>query len=189
VGPVRYTDGRITIRRLEVGDLEADLEAKDYEQIDWLWEPGQRASWEAMTGDEQRAHARRTLQGAQDSFGPGPKWVFAADTTSVAYVAYLDCDLANDKVPAGQANISYSAHPSHRGRGYVSAAVRLGLRFLGDHTSAEEAHIIVDAENVASLRVAAAVGAVPCERWTSEQGRVMIRHVVPVVWSVPRHGS
>ena len=177
---MRYTDGQLTIRRLEVGDLEADLEAKDDEQINWLWEPGQRETWEAMTLDEQREHARRYLQGVQDSFGPGPKWVFAVDTPTDTYVAYVDCDLANDKVPAGQANISYSAHPSSRGRGYVSGAVRLAVQFLQEHTTADEAHILVDSENVASLRVATSVGAVPTERWVNEQGRTMIRHVLAV---------
>jgi RimJ/RimL family protein N-acetyltransferase len=173
---VSYSDGRITIRPLRASDLEADLEAKDDEQIDWLWEPGQRESWESMTPEERREHARQTLQNAYDSFGPGPKWIFAVDTTSDEYVAYVDCDLANDKVPLGQANISYSAHPAHRGHGYVSRAVRLAVRFLEENTTAVEAN--VDSENIASLRVAKSVGAKPTETWTNEQGRTMIRHVL-----------
>jgi hypothetical protein len=56
--PTSYTDGRLTIRRLQVSDLDADLEAKDDEQIDWLWDPGHREAWEAMTPDEQREHAK-----------------------------------------------------------------------------------------------------------------------------------
>jgi len=52
------------------------------------------------------------------------------------YVAYVDCDLADDHVPAGEANISCAAHAGYRGRGYVSRAVRLVMRFLGDHTGA-----------------------------------------------------
>jgi len=178
VDPVSYTDGRVTIRQLEVSDLDADLAAKDDEQIDWLWEPGQREAWEAMTPGEQREHARRTLQEAHDAFGPGPKWSFAVDTASDTYVAYVDCDLANDKVPAGQANVAYSAHPSHRGCGYVSSAVRLLLRFLEEQTTATEAHILVDSENVASLRVAHSVGAVATAQWTDDSKRTMIRHVV-----------
>jgi RimJ/RimL family protein N-acetyltransferase len=173
-----YSDGHLVIRPLRVSDLDADLEAKDDAQIDWLWEPGERESWESMTPEEQREHARQTLQRAQESFGPGPKWKFAVDTTSHGYVAYVDCDLANDHVPSGQANIAYSAHPAHRGHGYVSGAVRLVVRFLEENTTAAEAHIIVDSENVASLRVARSVGAVPTETWTNERGRVMIRHVL-----------
>jgi RimJ/RimL family protein N-acetyltransferase len=178
--PTSFTDGRLTIRPLRVSDLDADLEAKDDEQIDWLWDQGHREAWEAMTSDEQREHAKRSLQRAHDSFGPGPKWIFAVDTATDDYVAYVDCDLANDKVPAGQANISYSAHPSHRGHGYVSGAVRIAVRFLAEHTDAREVHILVDAENAPSLRVARAVGATPVERWTNERGRTMIRHVLLV---------
>jgi RimJ/RimL family protein N-acetyltransferase len=123
---------------------------------------------------------KRTLQLAHDSFGPGPKWIFAVDTATDDYVAYVDCDLANDKVPAGQANISYSAHPSHRGHGYVSGAVRIVIRFLADHTDATQVHLIVDSENVPSLRVARSVGATATEQWETELGRTMIRHVLPV---------
>jgi RimJ/RimL family protein N-acetyltransferase len=92
----------------------------------------------------------------------------------------MSIDLANDKVPLGQANISYSAHPTHRGHGYVSGAVRLAVQFLEESTAATEAHIIVDSESLASLRVVSSVGAMPTETWTNEQGRTMIRHVLPL---------
>ena len=118
------------------------------------------------------------LQASHDSFGTGPKWNFSVDRSDAPYVAYIDCDLANSNVPAGDANISYTAHPAHRGQGNVSRAVRLIAQFLRDHTGAENAHIIVDAQNVASLRVALAVGATEAERWHNEHGRIMIRHVL-----------
>jgi RimJ/RimL family protein N-acetyltransferase len=176
--PGPFTDGVVTIRRLEPGDLDADLEAKDDAQIDWLWLPGERDLWEAMSPQQQRAHALRGLLERRDAFGLGPKWCFAVDAPDARYVAYVDCDLANDQIPAGEANISYSSHPAHRGRGYVTRAVRLALAFLRDHTDAPRAHIIVDAENVDSLRVAASIGAVETGRWTTERGRTMIRHRV-----------
>jgi RimJ/RimL family protein N-acetyltransferase len=185
VQPITYSDGVVTIRPLRADDIEADLAAKDDEQIDWLWDPGQRGAWEAMTGPEQRARALSTLRQAEDSFGPGPKWAFAADLVDVAYVAYVDCDLANRHAPLGHANIAYSAHPSFRGRGYVSRAVRLVFQFLEDNTSASEAHIIVDIKNGASLRVARAVGASPVQEWVNDEGRTMVRHVVVL----PRDGG
>lgn len=111
--------------------------------------------------------------------GSGPKWTFSVDAAGARYVAYVDCDLANDHVPHGEANISYSAHPGHRGRGYVSRAVRLMLEFLVDHTGCREAHIVIDSENAASLRVAAAVGASHVDHWTNKDGRIMLRHVLP----------
>jgi len=188
VPPLTYTDGVVAIRRQRPGDLEADLAAKDDEQIDWMWLPGERERWSALSPAEQRAHARAGLVANHDAFGRGPKWTFAVDAVEagVAYVAYVDADLANDGVPRGEANISYSAHPDHRGRGYVSRAVRLLLRFLADHTGAREAHIIVDARNTPSLRVAEAVGARPTGRWHDPSGHPMIRHIVPVPRAPPR---
>ncbi|MGI8794611.1 MAG: GNAT family N-acetyltransferase [Acidimicrobiales bacterium] len=180
VAALTYTDNVVSIRSLTVDDLDADLEAKDDEQIDWLWLPGQREHWEAMTVDEQRAHALSGLRQAQESFGHGPKWRFAGDVLGSRYAVYADCDLANDRVPRGQANISYSAHPRHRGHGYVSRAVRLVLRFLADNTGAQEAHIIIDPLNTASLRVARSVGAVQTDGFLDEYGTQMIRHVLPI---------
>jgi RimJ/RimL family protein N-acetyltransferase/predicted kinase len=177
---VRYSDGCLTIRSLSVDDLEMDLAAKDDEQIDWMWEPGERQRWEAMDRGEQRLHVLRYLREAQDTFGRGPLWRFAVDTDSIRYIAYVDCNLANPHVPHGQANIAYSAHPAFRGRGYVSGGVRLALRFLAERTTANEAHILVDAENAASLRVARAVGAREVGRWRNEHGREMVRHVIEI---------
>ena len=179
VPPTSSTDGVVTIRRQSPADLYIDLAAKDDEQIRWLWLPGQRERWNAMTSDEQRAHARRQLQANHDAFGTGPKWTFAVDTSDHDYVAYVDCDLANERVPAGEANISYASHPAHRGRGHVSRAVRLLLRFLRDHTGAREAHVVIDAENVASCRVATAVGARSTET-VAESDRTMVRFTRPI---------
>jgi len=180
VPPVRYSDGVVTMRPLRADDIDRQMEAVDDAQIDWLWEPGDRQKWEAMTPDQQRKHNLGYLRACQDSFGAGPKWVFAADLVNASYVAYVDCDLANVHVPTGEANISYASHPAHRGDGNVSRAVRLLARFLRDHTGAGSAHIIVDPENTASLRVAKAVGAKESERWIDEYGRTMVRHVLPL---------
>jgi RimJ/RimL family protein N-acetyltransferase len=171
-----YSDGVVTLRRQRVEDIDTDLEAKDDAQIDWLWLPGQRETWQAMSAAEQRAHALRGLRANHDAFATGPKWTFSLDTNGNDYVAYADCDLANDRVPPGEANISYASHPAHRGRGYVTRAVRLVLRFLREHTSARRAHLIIDATNAASLRVAHAVGAEPNDSRSDDRGRTLIHH-------------
>ena len=88
--------------------------------------------------------------------------------------------VANRIVPRGDANVSYTGHPAYRGQGNVSRAVRLVARFLRDHSAAGSAHIVVDARNEPSLRVARAVGAAETERWADEHGRTMIRHVLPL---------
>jgi hypothetical protein len=62
----------------------------------------------------------------------------------------------------------------------VIRAVRLITQFLRDHTGAESAHIVVDARNAASLRVASAVQAAETERWRDQHDRTMIRHILPL---------
>lgn len=177
VPPLTYGDGVVTIRSPQLEDLDADLEAKDDLQIDWMWLPGERETWSAMSPSQQRDHARCGLQRRRDAFGTGPKWTFSVDGPEAAYVAYVDCDLWSTDVPAGEANIAYSAHPRYRSKGYVSRAVRLMMQFLREQTGAREAHIIVDAENIESLHVALAAGAKPGERWVNDRGRTMIRHL------------
>jgi RimJ/RimL family protein N-acetyltransferase len=178
VPPRTYSDGTITIRSQRVGDINAELRARDSEQMRWLWSAGQRDLWDALSPTAKRSHVLRILRIHHDTFGSGPKWVFSVDVGAVNSVAYVDCDLANDHVPRGEANISYAAHPTHRGHGYVSRSVRLVLRFLRENTGAREAHIIIDERNISSLRVAVAVGAQAVERWTNEDGHTLVRHVI-----------
>ena len=178
IPPITYSDGVLTIRPPRTDDLEADLAAKDDEQIRWMWLPGEREAWEAMPPAAQREHARRGLQTRHDAFGTGPKWTFSVDTRDAVCVAYIDCDLANQHVPNGEANVAYSTHPAFRGKGYLSRAVRLLQQFLVDHTAAPRAHLLIDIDNVASLRVARAVGATERERWVDDRGSTMARHVL-----------
>lgn len=172
------TDGELVLRQQSPEDLDRQMEAVDDAQIDWLWEPGHRELWEAMSPAEQREHQRRHLETVHASFGPGPKWCFSVDTPDASYVVYIDCDLSNPHVPAGQANISYTCHPAYRGRGYTTRAVRLVCDFLRERTMASEAYIVVEPENRPSLGVARAVGAVERDRFVDEHGRTLIRHVL-----------
>lgn len=176
VPPLAYPDGVVTIRRRQLADLDADVEAKDEEQIRWLWLPWQLHAWAEMTVEQRRRHAAEVLRTNHEMFGSGPKWTFTVDTGNVRGVAYVDCDLANDHVATGEANISYASHPAHRGKSYVSRSVRLVFAFLRDHTGARTADIITDAMNTPSRRVARAVGAAEVEQWTADDGHVMIRH-------------
>lgn len=175
VPPLAYTDGVVTIRRQDPLDLDADLEAKDAEQIRWLWGPGERERWEAMSPTEQRERAARGLRANRDAFGAGPKWSFAVDNEASRCVAYVDCDLEHASAPRGEANIAYASHPAHRGRGYVSRAVRLLLRFLAEHTRARRAQLVIDHENLASLRVARALTQAEPETVVDDRGRLALR--------------
>lgn len=178
VPPRTYSDGVVTIRPLCADDLERDLEAKDDEQITWLWEPGERELWEAMSSHDQRRRALARLEHVGEDFGAGAKWCFAVDTIEESYVAYVDCDLANPHVPRGEANVAYSAHPTFRGRGYVSRAVRLVLEFLRENTGAREAHVLVDQQNEPSLRVARSLSVRETHPWINAHHVAMTRHVI-----------
>jgi RimJ/RimL family protein N-acetyltransferase len=179
VPPLTYSDGVVVLRRQHPEDIDADLEAKDDAQITWMWGPGEREAWLAMTPERQRSHALRGLVANHAAFGGCPKWTFAVDLAGGPHaVAYVDVDLANEHVPRGEANIAYSTHPAHRRRGHARRAVLLVLEFLREHTAARTAHVLVDAGNAASLRVARAAGAVETERWSDARGRPMVRHVI-----------
>ena len=181
IPPLTYTDGVVTIRRMELTDLDAHIAATEAEQMKWMWSPGEPEAWEAMTLVQRHAHTRRVLQANRDGFGGGPKWSFAVDSRSTPYVDYVDCNLANSSVPVGEVNLAYSCHPDHRGKGYVSRAVKLILRFLSEHTATRRAHLVIDRDNVASLRVAPSVGAIECESFVNERGRAMMRYVLDCV--------
>ena len=63
VPPLTYGDGVVTIRCQREEDVDADLAAKDDEQIDWLWLPGQREAWRVMTPHAQRAQVLAWVTG------------------------------------------------------------------------------------------------------------------------------
>jgi len=179
VPPLAYTDGTVTIRRPTADDAQAHTAMIDDVQIDWLWEPEHRGLWEAKSPEEQLAHQRAHLQRVHDEYATGPRWTFAIEVDG-DYVGHVDADLDNPHVSPGDANVSYSMAPTHRGRGYVSRAVRLVLRFVAEHTGAREARLVVHPDNAASLRVAQAVGATERERYVDHHGATMVRHVIAI---------
>jgi RimJ/RimL family protein N-acetyltransferase len=157
--------------------VDAHLESIDDAQQQWMWQHGERQHWEQLTSAERRTHVRAWLAANRQAFGHGPKWSFAVDAAGQRHAAYIDCDLANENVPHGEANVSYSAHPAHRGRRHVSRALRLVLHFLADHTGARELHCIVERENAASRRVAASIDASEQGQWIDRHGRAYVRYV------------
>ncbi|MEA3057037.1 MAG: hypothetical protein QOD30_2469 [Actinomycetota bacterium] len=173
VPPTAYSDGVVTIVPWRLEDVPAHVAGTDEEQIRWLW-PEHRGDWEAMSPEQRVEHVRGVFERAIAVNATGPKWSFGVHVDGTL-VGHMDCDLANEHVPNGEANISYTIWPEHRGKGYAARAARLVVDFIGDHTGAREAHVLVDPGNEPSLRVARAVGAQEVER------AAMVRHVLPVV--------
>ena len=60
--------------------------------------------------------------------------------------------------PASWSNIGYSVFPAHRSKGYASEALRLLVHRLRADGRLRSATMEVDAQNLASLRVAEKVG-------------------------------
>ena len=166
-----YTDGTVTIAPWRLDDVEAHVAGTDEEQIRWLW-PEHRDSWLAMSPAQRIEHVRGVFERAIAVNQTGPKWSFGVHVDGVL-VGHVDCDLANEHVPAGEANISYTIWPEHRGHGVASAAARLVIRFVAEHTGAREVHVLVDPRNEASRRVARSL-----EPDEVDDGGPMVRHVV-----------
>lgn len=179
VPPLTYTDGVVTIRKPTEADAEPSIVATDEEQVRWLFQPEHRMLWAAKTPMEKLEHQRAHYRRVGAAFGAGPLWFFTIEAAG-AYSGHVEANLANPDVPHGEANVSYTCTPALRGRGHATAAVRLVVDFLRDHTGAREAHIVVSAGNEASLRVARAVGAVETERYVDDAGSTMVRHVMTI---------
>jgi RimJ/RimL family protein N-acetyltransferase len=173
VPPMSYSDGVVTIEPWRLEDVAEHVAGTDEEQIRWLW-PEHRADWEAKSHEQRLEHVRGVFEQAIAVNATGPKWSFGVHVHETL-VGHVDCDLANEHVPHGESNISYTIWPEHRGKGYAARAARLVVDFVGDHTGAREVHVLVDPANEASLRVARAIGAHEVER------AAMVRHVLPVV--------
>lgn len=176
--PLSYSDGIRTIRRQRADDLARHLEAIDKEQMAWLWSHDEREAWREMRPAARRAHQLAHLRHSHDEFGRGPKWRFSLDAGDEPYVAYVDCNLAAPFLPAGEANIAYATHPRFRRRGHAAGAVRLVLAFLAECTGAARAHLVIDAENAASLAVARSLGASPEKERLDEAGRHLLHHLL-----------
>jgi len=114
-----------------------------------------------------------------EAFRTGPKWAFSIDVNEAACVGYIDADLENPRVPAGDANIAYAVHPAWRGRGIAPRAVHAVLAFVREHTAARQAHLLVEDDNTASVHVARKV-ARAVERFTDGQQRAWTRWRVSI---------
>ena len=151
------TDGVVTLRPPRDGDAATLIAGRD-EEFHRFMGPG---------SDDPRPTAVIEVDGRD-----GPE-----------VVGWVDHDdhHAHPWLTPSQCNVGYHVFAAHRGRGYAARAVRLLLDELGELGTCTEATFLVDAENVASLRVAGAVGAVEQDRPVNAEGRPQEFLVVPVI--------
>ena len=73
----------------------------------------------------------------------------------------MDADPAAAHVGPGQVNVGYNVFAPHRRKGYASRAVELLMQYLTESTLFRTAILSIDADNAASLAVAARTGFTP----------------------------
>ena len=119
----------------------------------------------------------RFLGGGSDD--PRPTAVIEVDGSIVGWVDHEGPE-AHEWLAPHQCNIGYHVFAEHRGRGHATGAVRRLLARLADEGACTEAVFLVDADNLASLHVARAVGAVEQRRRLNAQGRPQVLLVRPI---------
>ena len=139
------TDGVVTLRSPRPGDAQLLVQGRDEEFFRWLG-PGAEV--------------------------PDPVACVWVDDQLVGWVDY---DRDHDWLRPGEVNVGYYLFPAARGKGYASRAVELMLLHLGRETEHTIATLVIDPENVRSLRLARRLRFV--ERGEIEKGVLFAREV------------
>jgi RimJ/RimL family protein N-acetyltransferase len=124
------TDGVVTLRAPEPGDVEQLIAGRDEEFFKWFGE---------------------------GATGPRPVGCVWVDERLVGWVDY-DLDSDHDWLGPGEVNVGYYLFPEARGKGYASRAVELLLEHLRRDTEHSVATLLIHPENVRSLAVANRLG-------------------------------
>jgi len=143
----------------DVGDADDWSDAQDDECARWF-------GWPCRPGVERcRTHLERVANDAEpDSF----TW---AIRTPAGFAGGADL-----KLHEGRWNVSYFVHPTHRGRGIATRALRLVCGWAFDDLGLDALSTRVRAGNAASLRVLAKVGFRPTGKETGDDGHVEVLH-------------
>jgi RimJ/RimL family protein N-acetyltransferase len=124
------TDGVVTLRGPEPGDVELLIAGRDEEFFKWFG-PG--------------------------ATGPRPVACVWVEERLVGWVDY-DLDSDRDWLEPGEVNVGYYLFPEARGKGYASRAVELLLDHLDRDTEHSVATLLIHPENRRSLALAHRLG-------------------------------
>src|SRR3569832_562799 len=141
--PEKLTDGVIVLDGHVLADAQAHWEGEDAEMMRRF------DSIRKATVDEIRGAMQRWMDGRANG---GPMFAYAMRVDGVlaggSELRWLDA-------PEGALNLSYWSYPRFRNRGLIDRAVALMLKTTTTETGARQIEAHVDADNVASRRVAA----------------------------------
>ena len=143
----------------DVADADDWSDAQDNECARWF-------GWPCRPGVERcRAHLERVANDAK----PGSfTW---AIRVPAGFAGGIDLKLHEDHWI-----VSYFVHPTHRGRGIATRALRLVCGWAFDGLDLDVVSTRVRAGNAASLRVLAKVGFRPTGKETGDDGHVEVFH-------------
>jgi len=163
-------DDLIELRPLTLEDAAAHLAGEDDETRRWF-AFSRPSTIEDVVGYVQRAQAGWQTGTALRVWG-------IHDATTDVLVGSAE---ARDR-GEGSANISITVYPEFRRRGHATAALRLASSYVHEVLGLERAVAVIDADNVASRRVAERAGFVldgPAEAWEyGEPSAQMLRYVL-----------
>jgi RimJ/RimL family protein N-acetyltransferase len=139
------TDGVVTLKPPGPGDAQLLVEGRDAEFFKWI--------------------------------GPGAETPHPVACVWVGdeLVGWVDYDLEHDWLQPGEVNVGYYLFPAARGKGYASRAVELLLEHLSRASDHTVATLVIDPENVRSLRLAGRLGFT--QRGEVEKGLFFTREV------------
>jgi len=124
------TDGVVTLRAPEPGDVELLIAGRDEEFFRWF---------------------------GAGATGPRPAACVWVEDELVGWVDY-DLDSDHDWLGTGEVNVGYYLFAPARGKGYASRAVELLLEHLGRDTEHTIATLLIHPDNARSLAVARRLG-------------------------------
>lgn len=146
---IEITDEVVTLRPLRQADAAEHLAGEDTEIVRWL--SGGPSTLETVRGYIQRSEAMWSAG--------GPIFTFGIRTTNQdVLVGTIDVQLHRPYAAPGQTNLAFGLYPAWRGQGLATRAVLLAVRFLREHTEAEQALIRTDPVNTSSCAVARRAG-------------------------------
>lgn len=158
------TDGVVALRPVTMDDVDDWLAGEDDEQIRWFEAPGPAPRENVVAAVE-----RWTAGWAEEG---DVRHLAVTDAATGALAGGVELRVRSP----GLASLSYLVFPAFRRRGFAVRASRLLVTWGRDHLGLRSVELEVLKGNVASLAVAARLGASPVGTAPSDAGGTFLLH-------------